>query len=247
MRNRAALLLPVLLAACTVGPALRRARDADARRLRPGDRRSGRANPPARTLGRIRQQRTRRADHARARGQHDDRAGRRAPRTRPAPLGLSVYYWFPTVTAVARPREGAVQHRGPVRAARRVSTDTYRAGFDASWEIDLFGSLRNEYRAIRTGGSRRDVPSLADAQLSIVAETAQAWFSLIGARERLALRRAAAREPAGQRPDPDARASTPAVRTGSTSRRPRRRCAASPLPCRSPRPTSCARNSGSRC
>ncbi|MGH8129223.1 MAG: TolC family protein, partial [Steroidobacteraceae bacterium] len=34
-----------------------------------------------------------------------------------------------------------------------------------------------------------DAASLADVQLSIVAETAQTWFALIGARERLALRR----------------------------------------------------------
>ncbi len=65
-------------------------------------------------------------------------------------------------------------------------TETWRAGFDASWEIDLFGSLRNQKRAI-VRRVEADTAALAAAQLSIVAETAQAWFSLIGARERLAL------------------------------------------------------------
>ena len=82
-------------------------------------------------------------------------------------------------------RSAAASHS---RRPGGLLTDTYRAGFDASWEIDLFGSLRNENRAIRRR-VEADTASLGDAQLSIVAETAQAWFSMIGARERLALRR----------------------------------------------------------
>jgi multidrug efflux system outer membrane protein len=69
-----------------------------------------------------------------------------------------------------------------------IRTDIYRAGFDALWEIDLFGSLRNEYHAIDRR-TEADAASLAAAQLSIVAETAQTWFSLVGARATLALRR----------------------------------------------------------
>ena len=97
--------------------------------------------------------------------------------------GLSVYSWFPTVTAAAGREKAQFSTEDPL-APGGIKTDTYRAGFDASWEIDLFGSLRNEYHAIdRRVESRTAL--LADAQLSIVAETAQAWFSLIGARERL--------------------------------------------------------------
>ncbi|HEY8265502.1 MAG TPA: TolC family protein [Steroidobacteraceae bacterium] len=101
--------------------------------------------------------------------------------------GLSVYSWFPTVTAAAGREKAQFSTQDPL-APGGIKTDTYRAGFDASWEIDLFGSLRNEYHAIDRRVEARTA-SLADAQLSIVAETAQAWFSLIGARERLALRR----------------------------------------------------------
>jgi multidrug efflux system outer membrane protein len=95
--------------------------------------------------------------------------------------GLSVYSWFPTVTAAAGREKAQFSTQDPL-APGGIKTDTYRAGFDASWEIDLFGSLRNEYHAIDRRVEARTA-SLADAQLSIIAETAQAWFSLIGARD----------------------------------------------------------------
>jgi multidrug efflux system outer membrane protein len=101
--------------------------------------------------------------------------------------GLSVYSWFPTVTASADREKAQFSTEDPF-APGGIRTDTYRAGFDASWEIDLFGSLRNEYRAVDRRVEAR-AASLADAQLSIVAETAQTWFSLVGARATLALRR----------------------------------------------------------
>lgn len=101
--------------------------------------------------------------------------------------GLSIYSWFPTVTAAADRQKAQFSTDDPL-APGGIRADTYRAGFDASWEIDLFGSLRNEFHAINRRTDAR-AAALADAQLSIVAETAQAWFSMIGARERLALRR----------------------------------------------------------
>ncbi len=102
--------------------------------------------------------------------------------------GLSVYYWFPTVTAAADRQQSLISSDDPFAPPGGLSTDTYRAGFDATWEIDLFGSLRNENRAVGRR-TEADAASLAHAQLSIVAETAQSWFAMIGARERLALRR----------------------------------------------------------
>ena len=101
--------------------------------------------------------------------------------------GLSVYSWFPTVTA-AGDRQKSQFSSGDPLAPGAIRTDTWRAGFDALWEIDLFGSLRNEFHAIDRR-TERDAAARAAAQLSIVAETAQAWFAMIGARERLALRR----------------------------------------------------------
>ncbi len=102
--------------------------------------------------------------------------------------GLSHYSWFPTTTAVADSEEAQISSQDPFAPPGGLRTETYRAGFDASWEIDLFGGLRNENRSIKRR-VERDAASLADARLSIVAETAQSWFALLGARERLALRR----------------------------------------------------------
>ncbi len=102
--------------------------------------------------------------------------------------GISVYYWFPTVTTVADRQRSQFSTDDPFAPPGGFTSDVYRAGFDASWEIDLFGSLRNEFRS-QDSRTAAEAAALADAQLTIVAETAQAWFALIGARERLALQR----------------------------------------------------------
>lgn len=102
--------------------------------------------------------------------------------------GLSLYSWAPTVTAEAAGEKSRISSQDPFGPPGGLRTQTYRAGFDASWEIDLFGGLRNENKAIRRR-VEADTASLTGARLSIVAETAQAWFALIGARERLDLRR----------------------------------------------------------
>jgi multidrug efflux system outer membrane protein len=102
--------------------------------------------------------------------------------------GLSVYYWFPTVTASGDRQRSQFSSDEPFAPPGGFNSDVYRAGFDASWEIDLFGSLRNESQA-QDRRAEADAAALADAQLTIVAETAQAWFALIGARERLVLQR----------------------------------------------------------
>jgi multidrug efflux system outer membrane protein len=101
--------------------------------------------------------------------------------------GLSVYSLAPTVTANASGERTKFSVQDPLGPPGGLRTDTYRAGFDATWEIDLFGGLRNENRAIKRR-VERDLASLADVRLSIVAETAQAWFALIGARERHVLK-----------------------------------------------------------
>ncbi|MBM4220016.1 MAG: TolC family protein [Gammaproteobacteria bacterium] len=102
--------------------------------------------------------------------------------------GASIYYWFPTVTTVADRQRSQFSSDEPFAPPGRFTSDVYRAGFDATWEIDLFGSLRNEFRA-QDSRTVAEAAALADAQLTIVAETAQAWFAMIGARERLALQR----------------------------------------------------------
>ncbi|MEO8314938.1 MAG: efflux transporter outer membrane subunit [Pseudomonadota bacterium] len=63
--------------------------------------------------------------------------------------------------------------------------DLYDAGFDASWEIDLFGYKRGSQALKAT----RDVAIAArdDVRLSVVAEVARNYFELRGAQQQLAV------------------------------------------------------------
>ncbi|MCU0976800.1 MAG: TolC family protein [Steroidobacteraceae bacterium] len=100
--------------------------------------------------------------------------------------GLSIYAYIPTVTAGGDVMRRQESLRDPSIPERLGETETWRAGFDASWEIDLFGSLRNQASAIYRRVDAQ-AAALEAVRQSVVAETAQAWFALIGARERLAL------------------------------------------------------------
>lgn len=102
--------------------------------------------------------------------------------------GLRVFSLFPTVTAGAGADRSKPSTQDPFLPPDQPTTDTYRAGFDASWELDLFGFLRNPSRAI-VKRAEADAASLRDMQLVMVAETAQAYFALRGAQRREALAR----------------------------------------------------------
>lgn len=70
------------------------------------------------------------------------------------------------------------------------SLNLYNVGFDATWEIDLFGGQR---RATEAAGATAQAAeaNLADAQLSLTAEIAQAYVNLRATQARLALSAAA--------------------------------------------------------
>jgi NodT family efflux transporter outer membrane factor (OMF) lipoprotein len=70
------------------------------------------------------------------------------------------------------------QGRGPLQF--------YTAGFDASWEIDIFGGTR---RAIESASAQAEAvdADLADTQVSLAAEVAQAYIDLRSQQQRLAL------------------------------------------------------------
>lgn len=68
--------------------------------------------------------------------------------------------------------------------ARR--SEVASAGLDFSWEVDLFGRLRQQANAAEARGDA--VAADADAlRLAVGAEIAQVWFALNGAREQLRL------------------------------------------------------------
>ena len=62
--------------------------------------------------------------------------------------------------------------------------NTFQLGFDASWEVDLFGKARRSVEAARdsTGAAIWD---RRDAQVSLAAEVANTWFTLRAAQSRL--------------------------------------------------------------
>jgi len=70
------------------------------------------------------------------------------------------------------------------------SLNLYNVGFDATWEIDLFGGRR---RAVEAAGAAAEAAEaqLADAQLSLTAEVASAYVNLRSVQRRLALSHAA--------------------------------------------------------
>jgi NodT family efflux transporter outer membrane factor (OMF) lipoprotein len=62
--------------------------------------------------------------------------------------------------------------------------DIWDAGFDASWELDLFGRVRRSVQAqgALVGAATED---LRDVQVSLTSEVARTYFELRGAQERL--------------------------------------------------------------
>lgn len=74
----------------------------------------------------------------------------------------------------------------PGFTTQRVPIDTYQAGFDASWELDLFGGVRRSVEAARADAGASEA-SLQDAQVSLFAEVARNYFELRGAQQRLAI------------------------------------------------------------
>lgn len=68
----------------------------------------------------------------------------------------------------------------------QVRYDAYRAGFDASWEIDIFGGIRRQVEAAKADSGAEE-SSLRGAQVSVIAEVARNYFSMRGAQQRIAI------------------------------------------------------------
>jgi NodT family efflux transporter outer membrane factor (OMF) lipoprotein len=64
----------------------------------------------------------------------------------------------------------------------------YNLGFDASWEVDLFGGQRRAIEAARATAEGAQA-SLADAQVSLTAEVAQAYVNVRDRQRRIAIDR----------------------------------------------------------
>jgi outer membrane protein, multidrug efflux system len=99
----------------------------------------------------------------------------------------ALFDFGPTVTADG----GYTQQRVPA-AASPVGTgykyELYDAGFDATWELDLFGRIRRENEAARADLEGAEA-NLHDVQVSVIAEVARTYFELRGTQNELAVAR----------------------------------------------------------
>ena len=62
---------------------------------------------------------------------------------------------------------------------QRNTVTAYQAGFDASWEIDLFGGVRRSVEAAHADFGASEA-ALQDVQVSLIAEVARNYFELRG-------------------------------------------------------------------
>ena len=91
---------------------------------------------------------------------------------------------YPTVTAGASVdvREQAI----PGFTEDPIRTNTYQAGFDAFWEVDLFGRVRSAVAAARASAEGFEA-AVDDARVSVAAEVARNYFEYRGLQQQLAV------------------------------------------------------------
>jgi NodT family efflux transporter outer membrane factor (OMF) lipoprotein len=100
---------------------------------------------------------------------------------------LAAFDLAPTVTAsgsALRTRESMAQVPG--LATPLPQEDLYDVGFDAAWELDLFGRVRHTVNAQSSLVASAE-HSLEDVQVSLSAEVGRTYFELRGAQQQLAV------------------------------------------------------------
>lgn len=94
---------------------------------------------------------------------------------------------LPAVTFGADTTRGIAQGNG-IPAEARTLAQSSRAGFDAAWEIDLFGRLKRLDEAA-TARAEASAADLAQVRIVAVAELARSYYEMRGAEQRLAVTR----------------------------------------------------------
>jgi NodT family efflux transporter outer membrane factor (OMF) lipoprotein len=96
---------------------------------------------------------------------------------------------LPTVTAVGsalRQRQSLAQVPG--LSSQLPQQDVWNVGFDASWEVDLYGRLSRTVGA-QSAFTQSAEHALEDVQVSLAAEVARTYFELRGAQRQLEVAR----------------------------------------------------------
>ncbi|MBB5034800.1 efflux transporter outer membrane subunit [Prosthecobacter vanneervenii] len=95
----------------------------------------------------------------------------------------SRFNYAPTVTlgsTYENTRSGATSFSG----LRTRDYELYRTGFDADWELDFFGRIRNSVKAAKANSSAMDT-NLQDLLISLQSEVASNYMELRGAQAQL--------------------------------------------------------------
>ena len=90
---------------------------------------------------------------------------------------------LPTLGSSASARRSS---NGASTAASRTTSNSFQAGLDANWELDVFGANRSALTAGQAN-ARASAASLGDVQVSIAAEVALAYITLRNAQARIAI------------------------------------------------------------
>ena len=100
--------------------------------------------------------------------------------------GLQIFSLFPTVNIDASTERVTQSTDDPFSFPGAGIIERYRAGFDANWEIDVFGSLKRQAQQIDFL-VEADAATLNAVRIAIIAEVAQSYFTWRGEhiRERL--------------------------------------------------------------
>jgi NodT family efflux transporter outer membrane factor (OMF) lipoprotein len=110
------------------------------------------------------------------------RASLREARARRALAGAEL---LPTVTGLA---SGSHSRISPQNGGDSTSSELYSAGFDASWELDVFGGIRRGVEAAQADLEASEA-DLHATQVSVTAEVALNYVEVRAAQTRLAIAR----------------------------------------------------------
>ena len=114
----------------------------------------------------------------------DLKAAVAAVRAARAQLGVVRSSLGPQVDA----RAGLTSSSPSVAVPMAIDGDLYSAGFDAMWELDIFGGVRRAKEAAKAV-LEGQAASLADVEISLAAETAQAYVRLRASQQSLQVAR----------------------------------------------------------
>lgn len=98
-----------------------------------------------------------------------------------ARTGVAEAARYPSVT-------NGISGRRSESAGKGVATDTYSIGFDASWEIDIFGGTRRSVEAAQASAEAAEA-GVQDARVTLAAEVARNYLDLRTQQTRLQIAR----------------------------------------------------------